>query len=102
MAETPESDAVVERIRQFCDEGIRYFTWALRRMPSISPQAVHAPTIEDRRLTLAQILAFVEGATDARAATLAARDEIVPRFIGAVDDENWSPTFVDGPSPDAT
>jgi hypothetical protein len=98
MADPPE--VALSRIRAFCEEGIRYYTWALKRMPSLPDQAGHVPTIEQRRLGLAQILAFVEGSPDSRAAVVAARDDIVPRYVRMVEEENWTPTFADGVPPD--
>jgi hypothetical protein len=98
MSDTPE--AALARIQAFCDGGIRYYTWALKRMPSIPAQAAHVPTIEERRLGLAQVLAFVEGAPDSRAAILAARDDIVPRYVRMVEKEQWMPTFAEGMPPD--
>ena len=88
-----EAREALERIRAHCDNGIRYYTWALKRMPSIPAQAGHVPFIENRRFAMAVVLAFVEGATDEQTATIAARDEIVPRYAKAVEEEGWEPSF---------
>jgi hypothetical protein len=95
-----EGREALERIRAHCDLGIRYYTWALKRMPSIPAQAGHVPTIENRRFAMAQVLAYVEGATDDLTATIAARDEMVPRYAKAVEEEGWEPSFPSGPPSD--
>jgi hypothetical protein len=85
----------LERIRVHCDNGIRYFTWALKRMPSIPEQAAHVPQVEDARTALARVLAYVEGAADEREAALATQ-EIVKRYERAVLEEAWKPSFSSG------
>jgi hypothetical protein len=97
---TGAPEAALVRIRDFCDSGIRYYTWALKRMPSIPEQAAHMPRIEERRLELAQVLAFVEGAPNSRAAILAANDDIVPRYVRMVEEEKWMPTCAESVPPD--
>ena len=77
MADMPE--AALSRVRVFCDEGIRYYTWALQRMPSIPEQAAHVGRIEERRLGLAHVLAFVEGAADNRTGLAWNRTPVGPR-----------------------
>ena len=95
---TPEGpEAALELIRAHCDRGLRYYTWALERMPSIREQAPHMSQVESARLALAHVLAYVEGAKDERDAMLA-RDEIVTRYIAAVQDEGWQPPFAPGGS----
>jgi hypothetical protein len=41
MDVTPERPDALELIRADCDRGLRYYTWALERMPSIPEQAPH-------------------------------------------------------------
>jgi hypothetical protein len=93
---TPEATAL-ELIRNHCDNGIRYYTWALKRMPTIPEQAEHVPVVENLRSALAHVLAYVEGASDERSATLK-RNEIVLRYIKAVEDEGWEPDLGAGRS----
>ena len=83
-------------IRAHCDRGLRYYTWALERMPSIPEQAPHTRQVESARGALAHVLAYVEGAKDERGA-MVARDEIVKRYVEAVRDEGWEPPFAAGP-----
>jgi hypothetical protein len=85
----------LEQIRQHCDNGLRYYTWALSRMPSIPDQAGDVNHVRNLRSSLAHVLAYVEGATDERDA-MVARDEIVLRYIAAVEDEGWEPPFAHG------
>jgi hypothetical protein len=40
----------LELIREYCDNGYQYYTWALARMPSIPDQAVSGGGIERRGL----------------------------------------------------
>ena len=92
----------LERIRAHCDNGIRYYTWALTRMPSIPEQEGQVQHVDNLRSSLAHVLAYVEGATDERSAMLK-RDEIVMRYMRLVEEEAWEPPFhteppLDGPS----
>lgn len=93
MEETRE---VLERIRSHCDRGLRYYTWALKRMPSIPEQAGSVREVENLRFSLADVLAYVEGATDERSAMLRT-DEIVSRYAKLVEEEGWEPPFAHGP-----
>ena len=83
---------VIERIREYCENGIKYYSWALERMPSIPEQAEHVGQVRNLRSSLAHILAYVEGAADERAAMLQ-RDEIVKRYEASIRDEGWEPPF---------
>jgi hypothetical protein len=87
-----DSGEVLERIRAYCDNGIKYYTWALERMPSIPEQAGHVGQVRNLRASLAHVLAYIEGATDERGAMLQ-RGEIVKRYAGSVRDEGWEPPF---------
>jgi hypothetical protein len=87
-----ETHEAHERIRSHCDNGIRYYTWALKRMPSIPEQAGSVRQIENLRSSLAHVLAYIEGATDERSAMLK-RDEIVRRYVKSVEQEGWEPPF---------
>jgi hypothetical protein len=87
-----EANEALERIRAHCDNGIRYYTWALKRMPSIPAQAGHVPQVDNLRSSLAHVLAYVEGATDERSA-MRMRDEIVTRYVRLVEEEAWEPPF---------
>ena len=50
MDATPRNpEGSLELIRQHCDNGLRYFTWALERMPSIPDQATHVDLVQDLR-----------------------------------------------------
>jgi hypothetical protein len=91
-ATSPSADEAVERIREHCDKGLRYYTWALERMPSIPDQAPHVDQVRNLRASLAQVLAYVEGARDERTA-MRAREEIVRRYIDLVEAEGWEPPF---------
>ncbi len=86
----------LELIRKHCDSGLRYYTWALKRMPSIPEQADHVPLVESHRAMLANVLAYVEGADSERTA-VSAREEIIRRYVAAVEDEGWEPPLRSGP-----
>ncbi len=87
---TPEER--MELIRAHCDRGLRYYSWALKRMPSIPEQAEHVGETENSRYALALTLAYVEGA-DTEEAALSAMDSIVQRYAAAVEKEGWEPPF---------
>ena len=80
----------LELIRAHCDNSLKYYTWALRRMPSIPEQAGHVQEVENSRRADAIWLAYVEGADDVRAA-LSAVDAIIQRYEAAPDVEEWEP-----------
>ena len=80
----------LELIRAHCDNSLKYYTWALRRMPSIPEQAGHVPEVENSRRADAIWLAYVEGADDERAA-LSAVDAIIQRYEAAPDVDEWEP-----------
>ena len=84
-----ETGEILERIRAHCDNGIRYYTWALKRMPSIPEQAAQVPLVRNLRSSLARVLAYIEGATDERSA-MSKTNEIEARYEQAVD-EGWGP-----------
>lgn len=98
MDGTPEAEAL-ERIREYCDNGLRYYTWALKRMPSIPEQAGQVGHVESLRSGIAHVLAYVEGATDVRGAMLA-REGILTRYARLVEDEGWQPPFKSGQPPE--
>jgi hypothetical protein len=79
-------------LRQHCDNGLRYYAWALRRMPSIPEQAEHVPRVWNELHGLALVLAYVEGAMDVRSALLEAH-EIGLRYVETVAGEGWEPPF---------
>ena len=87
---------VLERLRVHCDNGIRYYTWALERMPFIPEQADDVGQVRNLRAHLATVLAYIEGATDERGAMIR-REEIVNRYVDAVREEGWEPPFATGP-----
>jgi hypothetical protein len=90
---TPRSaEEALELIRAHCDNGLRYYTWALERMPSIPEQAPHVDQIRNLKTGLAHVLAYVEGASDERSA-MAARGEIELRYIAMIKAEGWQPPF---------
>lgn len=91
-ATSPNTDEALERIREHCDRGLRYYTWALEWMPSIPDQAPHVNQVRNLAASLAHVLAYVEGASDERAA-MRARGEIVRRYIDMVEAEGWEPPF---------
>ena len=70
MAETAE--ARLAAIRDHCDRGIRYYAWALKRMPSIPEQVDTIPQVESAMYAHAIVLAYVEGAKSERDALWAA------------------------------
>jgi hypothetical protein len=86
------AEETLELVRGHCDNSLRYYTWALKRMPSIPEQAGHVREVENYRHALAVVLAYVEGADDERSA-LSAVDSIVQRYIAAVEAEGWEPPF---------
>jgi hypothetical protein len=90
------AEETLELIRTHCDNGLRYTTWALKKMPSIPEQAGHVGQVQNHRHALAIVLAYLEGADDERSASSAA-DSIVQRYIAAVDAEGWEPPFASGP-----
>jgi hypothetical protein len=87
-----ERPDALELIRAHCDRGLRYYTWALERMPSIPEQAPHVNQVRSALSALAHILAYVEGAKDERQAMIL-RDEIVERYASMVASEGWEPPF---------
>ena len=87
-----DNGKVLERLRVYCDNGIRYYTWALERMPFIPEQAEEVGQVRNLRAHLAAVLAYIEGATDERGA-MVQRDEIVNRYVEAVREEGWEPPF---------
>lgn len=96
------SDAeILERIREYCDNGLRYYTWALKRMPSIPEQAGEIGHVESLRSGLAHVLAYLEGAADERRA-MVARQAILTRYVRLVEDESWEPPFKSGLPPERT
>jgi hypothetical protein len=80
----------LELIRAHCDNSLKYYTWALRRMPSIPEQAGHTREVENSRRADAIWLAYVEGADDVEVA-LSAVDAIIQRYEAAPDVEDWEP-----------
>jgi len=95
-----KSDAeTLERIREHCDNGLKYYTWALKRMPSIPEQAGEVGHVESLRSGLAHVLAYLEGAADERRAMLA-REAILTRYSRLVEDESWEPPFKAGSPPE--
>jgi hypothetical protein len=55
------AEEALEVIRTHCDNGLRYYTWALKRMPSIPEQAEDVREVENSRRALAIVLAYVQG-----------------------------------------
>ncbi len=88
----PSAEESLELLRQHCDNGLRYYAWALRRMPSIPDQAEDVPLVWNQLHALALVLAYVEGATDERSALLEA-GEIGLRYVETVEAEGWEPPF---------
>jgi hypothetical protein len=77
-----------------CDNGLRYYTWALKKMPSIPEQADHDREVENSRQALALTLAYIEGADEERTA-LSAVSSIIQRYSAVVDGEGWEPPFTE-------
>ncbi len=98
MDGTSEAETL-ERIREFCDNGLRYYTWALKKIASVPDQAGQVGLVESLRSGLAHVLAYVDGATDERGAMLA-REQILTRYTRLVEDENWEPPFKTGQLPE--
>jgi hypothetical protein len=86
------AEETLELIRAHCDGGLRYYTWALKRMPSIPEQAGHVQQVETYRRAPALVLAYVEGADDERTA-LSSVDAIIQRYVDAVEAEGTEPPF---------
>jgi hypothetical protein len=86
------AEETLELIRAHCDDGLRYLTWALERMPSIPEQTGHVREVQNDRNALAFVLAYVEGAHDGRAAGPAS-SAIIRRYIAMVEAEGWEPPF---------
>ena len=80
----------LELIRAQCDNSLKYYTWALKRMPSIPEQAGHVREVENSRRAVAMWLAYVEGADDVESA-LSAVDAIIQRYEAAPDWQEWEP-----------
>jgi hypothetical protein len=80
----------LELIRAQCDDSLKYYTWALKRMPSIPEQAEHVREVENGRRAVAMWLAYVEGADDVQSA-LSAVDAIIQRYEAAPNWEEWEP-----------
>jgi hypothetical protein len=87
-----DAEGRLAAIREHCDQGLRYYAWAVKRMPSIPEQAEYVPQVENDMYALALVLAYVEGASTEREALLAARG-ITARYIEAVEAEGWEPSF---------
>ncbi len=83
---------IIERIREYCENGIKYYSWALERMPFIPEQAERVGQVRNLRSSLAHVLAYIEGAADERDAMLQ-RDEIVERYEATIREEGWEPPF---------
>ncbi len=93
MDATPDQpEAALELIRAHCDRGLRYYLWALERMPSIPEQAPQVHRVQNAAFALAHVLAYIEGARDEDAA-MSARVQIVLRYEAAIKDEGWEPPF---------
>src|SRR5712671_6453583 len=92
MDEVGSTEDSLERIREHCDKGLRYYTWALGRMPSVPHQAGKVDHVRNLRSWLAQVLAYIEGARNEGSAVLA-REQIVLRYIATVKDEGWQPPW---------
>jgi hypothetical protein len=86
------AEETLELIRAHCDNGLRYLTWALKRMPSIPEQAGHLREVQNYRRAHAHVLAYVEGADDERSASSAV-GSIVQRYIATIEAEGWEPPF---------
>ena len=86
-----ESESL-EQIRQHCDDGLRYYTWVLERMPSIPEQEGYIQAVRNGLYAMALVLAYVEGAPDERTAMLDAH-EITRRYVESVEAEGWEPPF---------
>jgi hypothetical protein len=86
------AEETLELIRAHCDNGLRYYTWALKRMPSIPEQAGQVQQVEGYQRAPALVLAYVEGADDERTA-LSAVDAIIRRYDELVEAEGWVPPF---------
>ena len=89
-------DQIIERIRDHCDNGLRYYTSALNRLRSGEwvPSRTAAEQEERERSNaihaLGNILALIEGAGDAKE-MMAARDEIFDRYLKLTKAEPWVP-----------
>ena len=80
----------LELIRAQCDSSMKYYTWALGRMPSIPEQAGHVREVENYRHEAAMWLAYVEGADNPRSA-MSAVDAIIQRYQAAPEWREWEP-----------
>ena len=76
-ATADQPEAALELIRAHCDRGLRYYLWALERMPSMPEQAPHVRQVTNAAWALAHILAFIEGARDEESAMRAQFDIVV-------------------------
>jgi hypothetical protein len=85
-------EETIELIRAHCENQLRYYCWALERMPSIPEQADQVEQVRGLLSPLAQVLAFIDGASDDIAATTV-RDEIIRRVADQVSTEAWEPPF---------
>lgn len=88
----PSAEEALELIRRHCDNGLRYYAWALKRMSSIPDQAEDVHLLWNHMHALALVLAYVEVATDERSALLEAA-EISHRYVELVEAEGWEPPF---------
>jgi hypothetical protein len=78
ISRTP--DETLELLRSKCDSSLRYYGPAIQRMPSIPEQADHVDEVWNLMMQLGVMLAYIEGASDDKEATLRARDDILPRY----------------------
>jgi hypothetical protein len=90
-----EGEARLAAIRDHCDRGLRYYAWALKRMPSIPEQVDQIPQVTSAMYALALVLAYADGVESEREALKTAR-EITARYEQVVESEGWEPSFGPG------
>jgi hypothetical protein len=85
------AEARLAAIRDHCDRGLRYYAWALKRMPSIPEQVDSVTQVESAMYAHAIVLAYVEAKSERDA--LWAVGQIMQRYSEAVEAEGWQPSF---------
>jgi hypothetical protein len=92
MTTSSDAETRLGTIRDHCDRGLRYYAWALKRMPSILEQVDQIPQVTSSMFALALVLAYADGAETEREALRTAGD-ITSRYNDAVESEEWQPQF---------
>src|SRR6266550_3653878 len=87
---------IIKRIRDHCDNGLRYYTSALNRLrsgewvPSRTSADQEEHELSNAIYALGNIMALIEGAEDPKE-MMTAREEIFDRYLKITLAEPWVP-----------